>query len=183
MVRYFYQNHGICQLSSFELERLAGKNSLFTRRQLSRQSDLPSELIIENMTSLNCFDVRTSRQNEWINITAEVQRVAAASGIKEGICVVFVPHTTASVTINENADPDVPYDVNLALDLISPDRREFRHGEGNSAAHTKTSLVGPSLTLIVTGGKLLLGTWQGIWFNEYDGPRTRKVHVRVMGGE
>ena len=89
--------------------------------------------------------------------------------------------TTAAVTINENADPDVPHDVNLALNAISPDRREFRHSEGNSAAHTKSSLVGPSLTLIVTGGRLLLGTWQGIWFNEYDGPRTRKVCVRVMG--
>jgi secondary thiamine-phosphate synthase enzyme len=99
----------------------------------------------------------------------------------EGICVVFVPHTTAAVTINENADPDVPHDVELSLSLISPNRREFRHSEGNSAAHTKSSLVGPSITLIISGGKLLLGTWQGIWFNEYDGPRTRKVYVRVMG--
>ena len=95
--------------------------------------------------------------------------------------MVFVPHTTAAITVNENADPDVPHDVGLALDRISPDRREFRHGEGNSAAHTKTSLVGPSLTLIVSNGRLLLGTWQGIWFNEYDGPRTRKVHIRVWG--
>ena len=133
------------------------------------------------MTNLSDFNVHTSRQNEWLNITAEVQRVVAASGVKEGICVVFVPHTTAAVTVNENADSDVPQDVGLSLDLISPDRREFRHGEGNSAAHTKSSLVGSSLTLIVSGGRLLLGTWQGIWFNEYDGPRTRKVYVRVMG--
>ena len=133
------------------------------------------------MTHLSTFTVRTSRKNEWLNVTAEVQQATAASGVNEGICVVFVPHTTAAITINENADPDVPRDVGMALDLISPDRREFRHGEGNSAAHTKTSLVGPSVTLIVTNGKLLLGTWQGIWFNEYDGPRTRKVHVQVMG--
>jgi len=133
------------------------------------------------MTSLSGFAVRTSRQNEWLNISAEVERAVAASGVTEGICVVFVPHTTAAVTVNENADPDVPHDVGLALENISPDRREFRHGEGNSAAHTKTSLVGPSLTLIVSGGRLLLGTWQGIWFTEYDGPRARKVHVRVMG--
>ena len=133
------------------------------------------------MTYLHDFNVRTTQQNEWLNISAEVQRAVAASGVKEGICVVFVPHTTAAVTVNENADSDVPHDVSLALDLISPDRREFRHGEGNSAAHTKTSLVGPSLTLIVSGGRLLLGTWQGIWFNEYDGPRNRKVHVRVLG--
>jgi len=133
------------------------------------------------MTTLSHFSVRSSCQNQWLNISAEVQKAVAASGISEGICVVFVQHTTAGVTINENADPDVPHDVNLALNMISPDRREFRHSEGNSAAHTKSSLVGPSLTLIVTGGRLLLGTWQGIWFNEYDGPRTRVVHVRVMG--
>jgi len=133
------------------------------------------------MTTLCAFNVRTGGETDWINITGEVQKVVAASGVREGICVVFVPHTTAAVTINENADPDVPHDVNLALNAISPDRREFQHSEGNSAAHTKTSLVGPSITLIVSGGRLLLGTWQGIWFNEYDGPRTRKVHVRVMG--
>jgi secondary thiamine-phosphate synthase enzyme len=134
------------------------------------------------MTSLSSFNVRTTRQSEWLNITGEVQKIVAASGVREGICVVFTPHTTAAVTINENADPDVPRDVDIALNMISPDRREFRHGEGNSPAHTKSSLVGPSLTLIVTDGRLLLGTWQGIWFNEYDGPRTRKVHVRVMQG-
>jgi len=133
------------------------------------------------MTTLSDFSIRTGGQTDWINITGEVQKAVAASGVREGICVVFVPHTTAAVTINENADPDVPHDVNLALNAISPDRREFHHSEGNSAAHTKSSLVGPSLTLIVTGGRLLLGTWQGIWFNEYDGPRTRKVCVRVMG--
>jgi secondary thiamine-phosphate synthase enzyme len=133
------------------------------------------------MTTLSDFSVRTGGQTDWLNITGEVQKAVAASGVREGICVVFVPHTTAAVTINENADPDVPHDVNLALNAISPDRREFHHSEGNSAAHTKSSLVGPSLTLIITGGRLLLGTWQGIWFNEYDGPRTRKVCVRVMG--
>ena len=133
------------------------------------------------MTALSEFSVRTKGETDWINITGEVQKAAASSGVREGICVVFVPHTTAAVTVNENADPDVPRDVDLALKAISPDRKEFHHSEGNSAAHTKTSLVGPSLTLIVTEGRLLLGTWQGIWFNEYDGPRTRKVHVRIMG--
>ncbi|MDR2701219.1 MAG: secondary thiamine-phosphate synthase enzyme YjbQ [Spirochaetaceae bacterium] len=133
------------------------------------------------MTSLSELTVQSKTQNQWINISAEVQKAVAASGIKEGICVIFIPHTTAAVTINENADPDVPHDVSLALSAISPDRREFRHSEGNSAAHTKSSLVGPSLTVIVSGGKLLLGTWQGIWFTEFDGPRTRKVMVRVLG--
>jgi len=133
------------------------------------------------MTGLSSFTVRTSGHNEWINITDEVQQAVNASGVREGLCVVFVPHTTAAVTINENADPDVPHDVGLALERISPDRKEFLHSEGNSAAHTKTSLVGPSITLIVSGGRLVLGTWQGIWFNEYDGPRSRKVHVRTIG--
>ncbi|MDR2740707.1 MAG: secondary thiamine-phosphate synthase enzyme YjbQ [Treponema sp.] len=133
------------------------------------------------MTSLAAFTLHTSRKDEWLNISDEVRKIVAVSGVAEGICVVFVPHTTAAVTVNENADPDVPRDVLLALGAISPDRREFRHGEGNSAAHTKTSLVGPSITLIVADGALLLGTWQGIWFNEYDGPRTRRVCVRVMG--
>jgi secondary thiamine-phosphate synthase enzyme len=133
------------------------------------------------MTSLASFSAQTARRDQWINISAEVEEIVATSGVREGICVVFVPHTTAAVTVNENADPDVPADLILALDAAAPDRREFRHQEGNSAAHTKTSLVGPSLTLIVSGGRLLLGTWQGIWFNEYDGPRTRRVHVRVLG--
>jgi secondary thiamine-phosphate synthase enzyme len=133
------------------------------------------------MTFLSNFTLRTSRKDEWINISSSVEKILAASGVIEGICVVFVPHTTAAVTVNENADPDVPHDVLLAMAALAPDRPDFRHAEGNSAAHTKTSLVGPSLTLIVSGGRLLLGTWQGIWFNEYDGPRTRKVHVRVMG--
>ncbi|MCL2210065.1 MAG: secondary thiamine-phosphate synthase enzyme YjbQ [Treponema sp.] len=133
------------------------------------------------MITLTEFNVKTNGTTDWINITGETQKAVSASGVREGICVVFIPHTTAAVTINENADPDVPRDVDLALSLISPDRREFRHSEGNSAAHAKTSLVGPSLTLIISGGRLLLGTWQGVWFNEYDGPRVRKVNVRVMG--
>jgi len=133
------------------------------------------------MTGLTELKIPTTRRNDWLNITARVQKAVTESGVREGICVVFVPHTTAAVTVNENADPDVIDDVSLSLDKISPDRKEFRHGEGNSAAHTKTSLFGPSLTLIITKGALLLGTWQGIWFFDFDGPRTRKVFVRVMG--
>jgi secondary thiamine-phosphate synthase enzyme len=133
------------------------------------------------MTSLSTLSLRTNRKDEWLNITSEVRKIVASSGIKEGICVVFIPHTTAAVTVNENADPDVPHDVILALHAAAPDRREFRHTEGNSAAHAKTSIVGPSITLIVSEGSLLLGTWQGLWFTEYDGPRTRKVYVRVLG--
>jgi secondary thiamine-phosphate synthase enzyme len=133
------------------------------------------------MTSLHEIGVKTGRRCEWLDISAQVKKAVAGSGVQEGICVVFVPHTTAAVTVNENADPDVPHDVSLALDRISPHRGEFRHGEGNSDAHTKTALADPSLTIIVSGGKPLLGTWQGIWFGEFDGPRTRKVFVRILG--
>ena len=133
------------------------------------------------MTFLSSFSVTTHHKDEWIAITGEVQKIVTASGVTEGLCVVFVPHTTAAVTVNENADIDVPHDIILALNAAAPNRPEFLHGEGNSPAHTKTSLVGPSLTLIVSGGRLLLGTWQGLWFTEYDGPRKRKVHVRVWG--
>jgi secondary thiamine-phosphate synthase enzyme len=133
------------------------------------------------MTVLSGFSVRTRAENEWRDITAEVREIVAGSGVREGICVVFVPHTTAAVTINENADPDVPRDMLAALNAVSPDRAEFRHAEGNSAAHAKTSLVGPSVSVIVCEARLLLGTWQGIWFTEFDGPRTRKVYVRVLG--
>jgi secondary thiamine-phosphate synthase enzyme len=133
------------------------------------------------MTVLTTFTVQTRARDEWRNITADIHKIIAASGIAEGICVIFVPHTTAAVTVNENADPDVPRDMLIAMNAVSPDRADFRHAEGNSAAHAKTSLISPSITLLVTKGKALLGTWQGIWFTEFDGPRTRSVHVRVMG--
>lgn len=125
------------------------------------------------------FEVRTQAKNQWIDITSRVEKLVSESGIQEGTCVIFVPHTTAALTLNENADPDVPRDLELAMNRISPDLKEFRHAEGNSAAHVKTSLTGPSLTLIVHQGRLLLGTWQAVWFTEFDGPRTRKCYVRV----
>jgi len=125
------------------------------------------------------FEVRTQSKNQWIDITSRIERIVSESGIQEGTCIVFVPHTTAALTLNENADPDVPRDLELAMNRISPDLNEFRHAEGNSAAHVKTSLTGPSLTLIVHQGRLLLGTWQAVWFTEFDGPRTRKCYVKV----
>jgi secondary thiamine-phosphate synthase enzyme len=133
------------------------------------------------MTALKRFEIRTRTRDDWIDVTGQVREAVRDSGVKEGICVVFVPHTTAAVTVNENADPDVPRDVKLQLSAISPDRPEFRHAEGNSDAHAKTSLVGPSIVLIVSGGQVLLGTWQSVWFTEFDGPRPRTVYVRVMG--
>lgn len=133
------------------------------------------------MTTLTRFDVRTKTRDDWIDVTAQVRGAVKDSGVIEGICVVFVPHTTAAVTVNENADPDVPRDVKLQLSDISPIRSEFRHAEGNSDAHVKTSLIGPSIVLIVSEGGPVLGTWQSVWFTEFDGPRTRTFYVRTMG--
>jgi secondary thiamine-phosphate synthase enzyme len=130
---------------------------------------------------MNTIEVRTKSRQEFVDLTAEVGRLVAASGVKDGICVVAVPHTTAGVTVNENADPDVRADVDMTLRRLVPDSLPYAHGEGNSPAHVKASLVGSSTTLVVEGGKLRLGTWQGIFFCEFDGPRTRQVWVQVLG--
>lgn len=114
-----------------------------------------------------------------IDITEEVKSAIKSSGIKDGICTVFVPHTTAGVTINENADPDVKDDIIRGLDEIIPNIR-FKHMEGNSDAHIKSVLVGNSVNLIVENGEIQLGTWQGIYFCEFDGPRSRKVYIKVI---
>lgn len=127
------------------------------------------------------FDLFTDRQG-FYNITSSVSLAVKESGIKNGICVVFCPHTTAGITINENADPDVVDDLLFALDKTYPDRPEFKHMEGNSAAHMKASFMGSSATVIIENGRLLLGIWQGIYFTEFDGPRSRKYMVKVMEG-
>jgi secondary thiamine-phosphate synthase enzyme len=128
------------------------------------------------------LEVRTGSKTELIDVTARVQKVVAESGVAEGLCHVFVPHTTAGVTINENADPSVKADILMVLNKIISDREPYRHSEGNSPAHIKATLTGPQLTVFVSGGRLLLGTWQGIYFCEFDGPRHRKVHVKVTEG-
>lgn len=117
----------------------------------------------------------------FVDITARVRQIVRESSVEEGLCVVYCPHTTAAITINENADPDVVRDLKLALADTFPDRREFKHAEGNSAAHLKSSVIGASETIPVTGGAMALGTWQGIYFCEFDGPRHRKVYVQVVG--
>jgi secondary thiamine-phosphate synthase enzyme len=129
---------------------------------------------------METFSVKTSARNDFKDITRQVAGALAASGVKDGICVVYVPHTTAGVTINENADPAVRVDIEAALDRIVPWNGPYRHAEGNSAAHVKASLVGFSATIPVRGGRLVLGTWQGIYFCEFDGPRTRSVHVQAI---
>lgn len=116
----------------------------------------------------------------FIDITGQVRKIVAAGNMQNGLCQIFVPHTTAGVTINENADPDVVTDMLAALDKMVPDL-PYRHGEGNSPAHVKSSLVGCSLTVPIAEGRLCLGTWQGIYFCEFDGPRNRKVWVNLVG--
>ena len=127
------------------------------------------------------FQLSTSKEG-LIDITAEVTEAIMESGVNEGICIVYCPHTTAAITINENADPDVKTDFISGLDRTFPDLASFLHAEGNSDAHLKSSVVGASELIIVSGGKPLLGTWQGVYFCEFDGPRTRKFYVKIMGG-
>ena len=126
--------------------------------------------------------VRTSSRVEMVDITAEVGSVVRKSGVSSGLCVLFVPHTTAGITINENADPSVKDDMMKEINKIVPFKDNYRHSEGNSAAHIKSSLYSPSLTVIIESGSLVLGTWQGIYFCEFDGPRHRKLHVKVVEG-
>jgi secondary thiamine-phosphate synthase enzyme len=130
----------------------------------------------------NQFDVRTPSHSCLVDVTAQVQRLVSQSGIGEGMCSIFVPHTTAGVTINENADPTVQSDMLRALDKIVPWNDNYDHDEGNAAAHVKTSMIGSSQVVFVSGGKLRLGTWQGIFLAEFDGPRTRKVWVKIAPG-
>ena len=122
----------------------------------------------------------SARCEDFYNITLQVRDAVAKSEVSGGVALVFCPHTTAGITINENADPDVVHDLLLGLKKAFPDRPEFRHGEGNSAAHLKASAIGSSATVIIENGKPLLGTWQGIYFCEFDPPRNRKFYVKVL---
>ena len=125
--------------------------------------------------------ISTPKENLY-NVTSQVRESITKSGVKNGMAVVYCPHTTAGFTINENADPDVVHDILLGLGNAYPDRTEFRHGEGNSAAHLKASAVGSSVTLIIAEGKPILGTWQSVYFCEFDPPRNRKFYVKIVSG-
>ena len=127
------------------------------------------------------LNVDTSEHTQMVDITDMIRKAVADSGVMDGICTVFVPHTTAAVTINENADPDVVRDFTTEINKIVPWEDGYRHMEGNSAAHLKASMIGFSEQIIIDGGRLVLGTWQGVWFCEYDGPRRRSVYVKLMG--
>ncbi len=132
---------------------------------------------------MKTFTVTTRARCEMIDITGPVRAVIRDEGVRDGICYVFVPHTTAAVTINENADPDVPRDILAELEKVIPFADNYRHIEGNSAAHIKASLTGSSESLLIEKGDLLLGTWQSLFFCEFDGPRTRKVVVKILHGK
>jgi len=129
------------------------------------------------MTTLS---VETRSRSAMVDVTQQVQEVVTQSGVRNGVAVVFVPHTTAACTINENADPDVQHDMLLTFDDLVPRHRQgYRHAEGNSDAHVKASLVGLSETVLIDNGRLVLGTWQGVYFVEFDGPRRRSLHVHI----
>ncbi len=128
------------------------------------------------------YSIRTKQAEEFIDITDIVNEAVRKSGVRDGIAIVFVPHTTAGVTINENADPDVVHDILSALDKTYPKQNGYLHIEGNSHAHIKASLMGSSCTAIIENGSLKMGTWQGIYFCEFDGPRNRKVYIKIIEG-
>ncbi|PKN04551.1 MAG: hypothetical protein CVU74_06310 [Deltaproteobacteria bacterium HGW-Deltaproteobacteria-9] len=126
--------------------------------------------------------VRTNAHVEMIDITSAVREAVKEENVSGGYCIVFTPHTTAAVTINENADPDVPHDIIAALEKAVPQNANYRHSEGNSAAHVKSSLVGASEIVLIENGRPVLGTWQSVFFCEFDGPRTRKVLIKTVNG-
>lgn len=129
---------------------------------------------------MEILKIATKSRTEFVDITSEVAKLIAKSKVKNGLCVVFCPHTTAGLTINENADPDVVSDIIETLGKLVPDNKNYKHSEGNADAHIKASLMGSSLNILVENGKLVLGTWQGIYFTEFDGPREREVCVKIV---
>ena len=126
------------------------------------------------------LNVNTTKHTQMLDITDMVQKAVTESGVESGVCTVFIPHTTAAVTINENADPDVVRDFTTEINKIVPWEDGYHHMEGNSAAHLKSSMIGFSEQIIIDKGRLVLGTWQGIYFCEYDGPRYRKVYIKII---
>jgi len=126
------------------------------------------------------INVKTRSRTEFVNITSDVQKIVKESGVQSGICYVYVPHTTTGITINEGADPSVVRDMQVFFNNLVPHSGDYMHMEGNSDAHIKTSIVGPSQVIIIDDGKLLLGTWQAIFFCEFDGARSRRVNVKIV---
>lgn len=134
------------------------------------------------MSGYNILGVRSSSRSQFIDITDQVKQMVADAGIREGVCYLYVPHTTAAIAINENADPTVGQDILNQLESTVPWQNNYQHTEGNAAAHIKAGLLGASQTIFISNGRLVLGTWQGIFFCEFDGPRQRKVFVKIIAG-
>lgn len=130
---------------------------------------------------INEITIKTGKRNEFVDITQEVSELISAQGVKEGFVILYVPHTTGGITINEHADPSVKRDILNKLEELVPPDKGYTHMEGNADSHIKATLVGNTLTIPISGGRLVLGTWQGIFFCEFDGPRTRKLIVKVVG--
>ena len=126
------------------------------------------------------FSIQTTQQTEWIDITKKIEEIIIRKGVSDGLAVIFIPHTTAGITINEGADPQVKEDFLRTINQVIPFKGAYRHGEGNSPAHIKTSLVGSSVTIIIESERPVLGTWQSIFLCEFDGPRTRKVIIKFL---
>lgn len=129
---------------------------------------------------MQTLTIKTERRTQLLDVTAQVQKAVAAAKVASGVCYLYVPHTTAAITINECADPDVARDIEVALDRLVPETGPYRHSEGNSDSHIKSVLVGASQTVFVEGARLALGRWQGIFFCEFDGPRERRLFVEVV---
>ena len=126
------------------------------------------------------IDIKTTSRVEFQDITRSVNEIVANSGVKSGVCYIFVPHTTVGVMVNEHADPDVVGDIAAQLDVMVPQHDRYHHREGNSPAHIKATLIGDSETLFIEEGRLVLGTWQGIFFSEFDGPRSRHIYIKII---
>ncbi len=129
---------------------------------------------------IETLEVNTHSRTEFVDITSQVRKIVSKSGVRQGMCYVYVPHTTAGVTINENADPSVQKDILMEMNKLVPFQDNYSHSEGNSAAHIKSTLVGNSLFVFIKDAALVLGTWQGIYFCEFDGARRRKVHIKIV---
>jgi secondary thiamine-phosphate synthase enzyme len=132
------------------------------------------------VSTLSTLRVKTARRTQFVDVTEQVRRVVTEAGVTDGVCYVYVPHTTAGVCINEHADPDVASDVESFLNRLVPHRGAYRHAEGNTDSHAKAILTGTSQAVLIENGRLVLGTWQGIFLCEFDGPRERRLHVKVV---
>jgi len=143
---------------------------------------IEEESIKENQKMLKSVEISTKRRTEFIDVTDMLRKIVSDSGVKDGICLVYTPHTTCGITINEHADPDVVKDIAAQLEKIAPQNAAYSHVEGNSDAHIKASIIGSSESIIISNSKLILGTWQGVFLCEFDGPRKRTLYIKLLEG-